>query len=71
MNSLEAETKQIMITASKSFLNNKIEEPLSSNTPKIVIEVSNTLFAAPPAPQPLLLSCLPPLGRHPASLAGH
>ncbi|CAD6334259.1 unnamed protein product [Miscanthus lutarioriparius] len=67
INSLEAETKQVMITAGKSFLNNKMEEPLSSNTPEITIEVSNTLFAAPPAPQPPLLPCLPALGRHPAS----
>jgi hypothetical protein len=67
MNSLKADTKQVMITASKSFLNNKMEEPLSSNTPEIVIEVSNTLFAASPAPQLPLLPCLPPLGQHPAA----
>jgi hypothetical protein len=38
-----------------------------SNTPKIVIKVSNTLLIALPAPQLPLLSCLPLLGRCPAS----
>jgi hypothetical protein len=32
INSLKAETKQIVITTGKSFLNNKMEEPHSSNT---------------------------------------
>jgi hypothetical protein len=32
INNLKAETKQIVITTGKSFLNNKMEEPHSSNT---------------------------------------
>jgi phosphomannomutase len=39
INKLEAETKHIMITTGKSFLNTKMEEQHSSSTPEIVIEV--------------------------------
>jgi hypothetical protein len=41
-----------MIVPDKSFVNTKMEESLSSNTPEIVTTVSNSLFAAPPALQP-------------------
>jgi len=54
--SLEAETKHVMLDVGKSFLNNKMEEPHSSNTPEIVMEVSNNVFTSPPAPQPPLLT---------------
>jgi hypothetical protein len=35
-----------MIAAGKSYLQSKLEEPNSSNTPQIMNEVTNTLFPA-------------------------
>ena len=41
---LTAETKRVMIAAGRSYLQSKIEEPNSCNTPQIANEVANTLF---------------------------
>lgn len=37
-----------MITTGQVFLNKKMEDPHSSSTPEIVMEVSNNFFATPP-----------------------
>jgi hypothetical protein len=85
INNLEAETKRVMIATGKSYLKKKMEEPHSSNTPQIIMEMLNSLFTAPPAPQPPLPLCVPPawptncrphgcpasLSRPPTYLAGH
>lgn len=51
MNNLEAETMRVMITTGRALLKNKMEELHSSNTPKIVKEVSNKLFTSRPTQQ--------------------
>jgi hypothetical protein len=53
-NNSHEETKHVLISTDKSFLNIKMEDPHPSNIPEIVREGSNTLFAAPPALPPLL-----------------
>lgn len=52
IDNLKAETKRVMINAGKSYLKCKMDGPQSSNTPEIILEVSDNLLKAPPAPQP-------------------
>lgn len=44
---LAIEMKSFMISAGKSYLESKMEEPPSSNTPQIIGEVANSLLPAP------------------------
>ena len=64
IDNLVAETKKVMIAAGKSYPKHKKDEPQSSNAPKIIFEVSNILFTAPPTPQPPLSPCFLPLADH-------
>ena len=57
---LASETNRVMITASKSYLQRKMDAPQSSNTPEIILAVSdNLLLAPPPSPRPPMAPLFP------------
>ena len=45
---LTVETKRVMITTDKSYLEHKMDTPQSSNPPEIILVVSDVLLLAPP-----------------------
>jgi len=57
---LAVETKRVMIAAGKSYLERKMDTPQSSNTPEIILAVSDSLLSAPlPSPQPPMAPLFP------------